>query len=158
MFMRVQSNPSHRPKRGISAEVLIDGFSPGPAKDLFQIGPEFALVASYLLEGDRGFFRVRNAIQPGATEPVTLLSEPHGINQHRVAFGLTLLDDARQMSGRMGLKLILEARTVSRFVQAREPIPCIKFLEALEGVDDLLIRFRYRDKKMNTVVKGTLAF
>ncbi len=146
------------PKRGVSAHVLIDGFAPGAPKSVFEIEREFTLLANYLLEGDRGFSRVVPIPQFPKPAFISLSSEPQDINQFRIAFGLTLLGDARELDGRMGVRLLFADRAVSRFVYAGEVNPCIKFLEIMEGVDDLLVKFRYRDQKSNVLVYGNVSF
>jgi hypothetical protein len=147
---------TERPRKGINAEVLIDGISPGAAKDVFHIDDKYKLVISYLLEPGRCFSK--GGIIRGPTSGATLLfSEPESLDQFRVAFGLTLYTDMLEMSGRMGMRVHFAGRSVARFVST-EPVSCIKFLETLEGVDDLSIRFRYTDQKTNNVVKGVLSF
>jgi hypothetical protein len=154
MFSPLQRSSCPRPRKGINAEVLIDGFSPGAPKEIFDLGPGHHLVAKYLLERCRGFNRITKTAQFPRSEFITIASNPATTDQFRLAFGLTLIMDAIECSGRMGFKLILESRSVGRFVQPAESASCIRFLEAIEGVDELEIRFRYRDTKSNCIVKG----
>jgi hypothetical protein len=143
-----------RPRKGINAQVLIDGFSPGAPREMFNLERDYRLVASYLLERGRGFNRIIPASQFPSSEFIILCSRPGDINQYRLAFGLTLIEDAKEASGRMGFKLQFAQSSVGRLVQIAEPHSCIRFLEAIEGVDDLEIRFRYRDQKSNALIKG----
>src|SRR5512143_2864811 len=130
-----------QPRKGINAEVLIDGLSPGPAKDVFDLDPRRSLLVRYLLDCDRGFTRAVPLAQFPKPSTITLLSSPEDITQLRIAFGLTLLLDAQEADARMGLRLLMRERSVARFIQVRETEPCIKFLEVLEGVDDLTIKY-----------------
>ncbi len=159
MHQRVfQGEPClERPRKGINATVLIDGFSPGPARDVFDLDHRYSLVARYLLDCERGFSRAVQLAQFPKPAFIVLHSEPRDRDQLRVAFGLTLLLDCTEMNGRMGLKLHMNGREAGRFIHPREPISCIKFLEVFEGVDDLAVKYRYRDKSSNSVVKGSLS-
>ncbi len=146
-----------QPRKGISAEVLIDGLSPSPARDVFDLDPRFSLLVRYLLDCDRGFTRRVQVAQFPKPATITLASAPEDLTQLRIAFGLTLLLDVQEAGARMGLKLVMKGRTAARFIQARETEPCIKFLEVLEGVDDLTVKYRYREKTTNSVVKGSIS-
>jgi hypothetical protein len=141
-------SPVTRPRKGITAQVLIDGFSPGAPKEIFNIGPEQKLIASYLLERSRGFSRM----PASCPDFVSLASSPSNIDQYRLAFGLTLLQDAIALRGRMGLKLKFGTSSAGRFINPAEQSSCIRFLEAIEGVDELEVRFRYREQ--NSIVRG----
>ncbi|HSB47357.1 MAG TPA: hypothetical protein VLD37_05055 [Candidatus Bilamarchaeum sp.] len=145
-----------RPRKGINAQVLVDGFSPGPARDIFNIEREMHLLADYLLERDRGFSRIRITQSPDP-EFILICSTPLRLDQYRLAFGMSLLEDVRVLGGRMGFRLHMEGRTAGRFVQPAEPPSCIRFLEAIEGVDDLEIRFRYREHFSNLLVRGSIS-
>jgi hypothetical protein len=140
-----------RPRKGIDAQVLIDGFSPGAPKDSFPLGMEYRLVADYLLECDRGF---KGTMLVKPVSGFVLWSEPETVPQYRLAFGLGLLLDALEYSGRMGIKILFADKSAARLIQPAEPVSCIRFLEILEGVDDLEVRFRYKDQKSNSLIKG----
>lgn len=159
MPYRFQQDDSclRQPRKGISAEVLIDGLSPGPARGVFDLDHRYSLLARYLLDCERGFTRKIQVAQFPKPSAITLLSAPEDITQLRIAFGLTLLLDAQDAGARMGLKLLMNGRTAARFIQPRETEPCIKFLEVLEGVDDLTVKYRYREKSTNSLVRGTIS-
>jgi hypothetical protein len=96
MPRQILDNPClKQPRKGINAEVLIDGFSPGPAKDTFDLDPKYSLVARYLLENQRGFMRAIPFAQFPKPSTIILLSEPKDAIQLRIAFGLTLLCSTR---------------------------------------------------------------
>lgn len=156
MFAHVQRGTAlQKPKKGISARVLVDGFSPGAPKDVFQLDFSHWMVANYLLERQRGFWRIIQTAQFPSSEFITLGSRPENINQYRLAFGLTLLEDARGAPSRMGLKLLMEGgRSAMVRVRAEEPPSCIRFLEFMEGVDDLTVKFHYRGPA--ATVRGTI--
>lgn len=142
-----------RPRKGINAQVLVDGFSPGAPRDSFTLSIGYELVADYLLECDRGF-KGTKLVKPASG--FVMWSEPETVPQYRLAFGLGLLLDAIEYSGRMGIKILFADRSAARFIQPAEPASCIRFLEILEGVDDLEVRFRYKDQKSNSLIKGNL--
>jgi hypothetical protein len=142
-------------KRGIRAEVLIDGFPPGPPKERFAIGTGRRLIADYLLASERGFSRVIPLAQHPPYEFIFLLSSPADRDQFRLAFGLSLIEDALELGGRMGFRLRFLDRVASRFIHPAEPQSSIRFLEAMEGVDEAEIRFRYLDNSSGARVKGS---
>ncbi|MEW6722561.1 MAG: hypothetical protein AB1324_04830 [Candidatus Micrarchaeota archaeon] len=142
------------PKKGVDAQVLVDGFSPAPARDSFSMAGDFALVASYLLEGGRGF----RGLSIATRDPLVLLwSEPETVSHYRLSFGLTLLLDSLELQGRMGIKVLAAGRSAGRFVHPEDQMSCIKFLEVLEGVDSLGVKFRYRDSRSSSLVSGELS-
>jgi hypothetical protein len=159
MHPSLQRDPAApvRPRKGIDAEVLIDGFSPGPAKYVFDLDPRYSLLARYLLDNQRGFMRAMPLAQFPKPATIVLYSAPTDATQLRIAFGLTLLLDALEMNGRMGLRLNMGGRSVGKFIQPGEQDSCIRFLEVFEGVDDLTVKFRYRDRSSNSVVKGSVS-
>ncbi len=157
MKQLVQGEPCRRRPKGIDATVLIDGFSPAAARDVFELDPRYALMARYLLDGQRGFTRAVPWAQFPKPVTISLVSEPKDTDQLRVAFGLTLLLDALELNGRMGLRLHMSGRSVGRFIQPKETGSCIRFLEVFEGVDDLTVKFRYKDPSSNSFVKGAIS-
>lgn len=155
MFPNLQrAMASPRPKKGVNADVLVDGLSPGAPRDLFHLDWKCQRMAYYLLEGDRGFRRIIHSAQFPPAEFITIKSSPAHLDQFRVAFGLTLIEDSKETGARMGLKVHMKDRTVGRFVQLAESSSCIRFLEVIEGVDDLRVKFRFRDESSGSVVSG----
>lgn len=153
-YSRSKSAPS-APKKGICAEVLIDGVSPRPPRDVFHLEFRFRPVMDYLLSRERGFRRIIQVAQFPPPEFLMLASRPRGIDQYRLAFGLTLLQDALEAEARMGLRIRLSDRSASRIIESAVPASCIRLLEVLERVDELRVRFWYPDPATGGKAGGT---
>ncbi len=146
-----------RPKKGIRAEVLLDGFSPAPPRELFQLDYRLSLVARFVSEPGRGFTRIAPMAQFPKPASISLRSAPQDLDQYRLAFGMTILEDDRDLRGRMALRLRIGESTSGRFINADDPASCIRFLEAMEGVDSVLVSYRYHDNPSGAIVRGNIS-
>ena len=155
MFSHVRSAySSPRPRKGLNAEILVDGLSPGSPREVFNLEWQYSMVAYYLLESERGFRRIIPIAQFPPSEFITIKSAPQDLDQYRLAFGLTLIEDSKEAGASMGIKVLMKERIAARFVQIKDSASCIRFLEVIEGVDDLSVRFRFRDNSSGTLVSG----